>query len=235
MNIFVSWSGHTSREIALALREWLPIMFSGVRPFVSSEDIDKGARWATELDTQLELTEFGIVCLTPENLSATWILYEAGALAKSVRRGRCACLLYNVPKPSLEYPLAGFQATDFEGEDIRKLAHGVNVALGDSAESEHHVNARFDALWPLLEGGLNKATSSKPPPRPSQRAERAILEEVLEIVRGMADEIHESTAGPSDGHEDFKVPIRPPRRRGAARSNASDTEDPGSGDNESAS
>jgi hypothetical protein len=190
MKIFISWSGPTSRAIALALRDWLPVMFGGITAFVSSEDIDKGARWATELDNELDQTDFGILCLTPDNLEAPWILYEAGALAKSVARGRCACVLHGVSKSSLAYPLARFQATDLVESDLLLLTKAINKELGESSQAEPQLELRFEALWSMLEKALTHATLTKPDVTPSpERSDRQLLEEVLAAVRVLADTV----------------------------------------------
>src|SRR5688572_12185283 len=77
MKIFLSWSGERSRAVATALREWLPVMVPAAKPWVSHSDIDAGHRWSPEIATALEASDFGIICLTKENLSAPWILFES--------------------------------------------------------------------------------------------------------------------------------------------------------------
>jgi hypothetical protein len=43
-SIFVSWSGDASRQIAEALREWLPYIFDDVGAWVSGQDIQAGSQ-----------------------------------------------------------------------------------------------------------------------------------------------------------------------------------------------
>jgi hypothetical protein len=83
-NIFISWSGLRSRWIAETLRDWLPMIVQAANPWMSASDIDKGSRGLPEVSKALDGMKVGIVCLTPENLTAPWILYESGALSKSI-------------------------------------------------------------------------------------------------------------------------------------------------------
>src|ERR1700749_560604 len=67
MKVFISWSGTRSRAVANALHPWLPDVLQQMEPWMSQRDIGAGARWSQELDEQLESTQFGIICVTPEN------------------------------------------------------------------------------------------------------------------------------------------------------------------------
>ncbi len=90
MKVFIPWSGEVSERVAIALREWLPLVVHEAEPYVSSEDIAKGKRWPMELGERLEEIGFGIICLTPSNLSSPWIHFEAGALSKSLDESQVA-------------------------------------------------------------------------------------------------------------------------------------------------
>ena len=77
-NIFLSWSGPRSKSTAQALKEWLPNVLQAAEPWMSATDIDKGTRWREEVSAALDTMKAGIICLTPENLTAQWLLFEAG-------------------------------------------------------------------------------------------------------------------------------------------------------------
>ena len=72
MQVFISWSGVRSKEVAVAIADWLSQVIQAVDPWISS-DIDKGARWSPEIAGRLEESKVGIVCLTKENLDNRWI------------------------------------------------------------------------------------------------------------------------------------------------------------------
>jgi hypothetical protein len=84
MNVFISWSGPASLAVAKALKEWLPTVIQAAEPWVSDVDIASGARWSPEVSKQLEAAKFGIICLTPGNMDAPWVLFEAGAISRVV-------------------------------------------------------------------------------------------------------------------------------------------------------
>ena len=185
-NVFISWSGERSRHVAQALRSWLPMVLQAAKPFMSKKDIDKGSRWHVELARALETTKVGIVCLTPENLSASWLLFEAGALSKTVDRGTrvCTYLIAGLQPQGVPPPLSEFQATKAEKEETRQLLHNVNAALG-SPVPELTLSDVFDLAWSRLEGQL----SSLPKPEmqlPPKRSADEMVAEILDASRAAA-------------------------------------------------
>src|SRR5438552_882185 len=151
MKVFISWSGERSLVIAKALRDWLPNVIQAVRPWLSETDIGKGTRWEHEIGAELAQTRFGIICLTPENLDARWIKFEAGALSKTIERTFVCTYLLDLKPTDIEGPLSQFNHTKIEHDDSRKLLHTLNRALDDQGLEPDIVNDAFDLWWPRLE------------------------------------------------------------------------------------
>jgi hypothetical protein len=110
MKLFISWSGKRSQSMAVALRDWFPLVLHYVVPWVSETDIGAGERWALEVAKELEQSNFGIICLTKENIGSPWVLFEAGSLAKSLQDSTVVPLLLDLDFTEISGPLAQFQA-----------------------------------------------------------------------------------------------------------------------------
>lgn len=177
MKIFVSWSGDKSREVAIALREWLPPVINSVTLFVSSKDIDPGTRWQMEVAGELESTLYGIVCVTRANQSNPWLNFEAGALAKVVSTGRVVPLAIDLKPSDVKVPLGQFQAQPASEEGIRELVRAINAA-SESPLSSEVIEKAFAKWWPDLQQKLTaieENSSPSPTGETPERTERELL------------------------------------------------------------
>jgi hypothetical protein len=193
MNVFISWSGERSRKVATALKEWLPIVIQSVVPWFSPEDIDKGARWMAELAKQLDKLNMGIICVTPENREAPWLLFEAGALSKALDTSLVCPLLLGVEPADLQGPLAQFQATRATREDVRKLLDTINKN-SESSLAEPQIEQLFSFLWPGFEEKLVSIEASAVDQVSRPRPVPELLSEVLERVRSIERQLAEKAA-----------------------------------------
>jgi len=96
MNVFISWSGSRSRAVAEILRDWIQKVLQGTRPWLSTRDIEGGALWISEINEQLKESSIGIICISMDNRSNPWILFEAGALAKGLPSNRVCTFLVDL-------------------------------------------------------------------------------------------------------------------------------------------
>jgi hypothetical protein len=186
MKIFISWSGERSEALAKALREWFPLVLHFVEPWLSKSDIEAGKRWSIEIAKELENCNFGVICITRENLSSPWILFEAGALAKSMQDGRLIPLLLDLDLKEVSGPLAQFQAKKADAIGIKELTVSLNKAA--SAPSAPVPDAQLDKLFSALWGDLEKQITSIPKsstPTKHNRPQGDILEELVSSVRSV--------------------------------------------------
>lgn len=197
MKVFVSWSGQRSKGLALALREWLPLVLHYVEPWLSEADVSAGDRWAQEVAKELEASNFGIICVTPENLTEPWILFEAGALAKSMNGGRVIPLLFSLEFSDISGPLAQFQAKKFSREGLGEVIQSINLA-SDGGVPKERATQLFQALWPQLEGSLAAVPTEAPTERHT-RPQHEIIEELVAGVRGLDSRLGDVVGIVSEG------------------------------------
>lgn len=184
MKLFISWSGDLSKLIAKELQEWFPSVINQLEPFVSSESISKGDRWILDVYSELEKSNFGIVCLTKDNLIEPWILFEAGALSKNISQSKVSCILFDGLKQNdIKSPLSLFQNTEFEKEEIRKLVTSINNALLDKKISESLLNKSFEKWYPDLEEKIKKIHEEYYPTPPIKQKGDNTLNEILRTTK----------------------------------------------------
>jgi hypothetical protein len=161
-NIFICWSGERSRGLGEALRAHLPEFVPGlaeVADLFISGDIAKGTRWFDEVERELDNAGAGLVCVTREALQSGWLHFEAGALARAVRRnkahgeprgGALYTYLLGVQPDELKGPLAEFQSTGFDRDDTKKFCAAIVSSMGQSAPPREAWEKAFDAKWPAF-------------------------------------------------------------------------------------
>ena len=187
MKVFISWSGTKSQEVAKVLKQWIPCVIQSVEPYFSSADIDKGARWSTDIAKELQDASFGILCVTKDNLSSSWLNFEAGALSKSIEQSKvCPFLVDLKPSDIQNSPILQFPMASATKDDVFKLFKSINSNLGDSKLNEDVLGTTFDTFWPKIEEalkGVSSVTETSVPAKKGSKDAQAPIEEILELVR----------------------------------------------------
>lgn len=183
MRVFISWSGEQSRAVAEAIRDWLPGVLQSVVPYFTPTDIEKGTRWSSDIAQELEQAQVGVLCITRENISSDWILFEAGALSKSLDKGHVCPILFGITPTDLSGPLKQFQATEFSKPDFHKLIGVINSGLGDRRLPPKTLDAVFEKWWPDLENRVSEILNAIAAPTEPVRRDRELIEEILSLVR----------------------------------------------------
>ena len=202
----MSWSGNRSKGLANALREWLPLVLQYVEPWVSDKDIAAGDRWAQALTEKLESSNFGIICVTPENIGSEWLLFEAGALSKSMLDGKVIPLLFGLELSDLGGPLSQFQAQKMERAGMMEVVRAINK-VADKGASEQIIEQLVPTLWPRLAASLESIPDT-PVSQRHTRPQHEVLEELVTGIRGINAQLH------GFDHEIPEKLLYYPRRRG---------------------
>jgi hypothetical protein len=184
MKIFISWSENRSQAMAAALRDWLPLVLHYAKPWLSQTDIRAGDRWALEIAKELENSFFGVICLTRDNLDSPWILFEAGALAKSIEKGAVIPLLLDLDFSELIGPLAQFQAKKTERNSVYEVVRAINERSEVPVE-EGRLLQLFEFLWPQLEAKFRAIPSHQGESPIPPRSQKAILEDLVITLRAV--------------------------------------------------
>ncbi len=152
--VLISWSGERSRQVAEALRDWLPLILQPISFWMSARDLKPGKRWSGELALELGEADFGILCLTESNLNAPWILFEAGALSKSVKCSHVVPYLYEIDGMQITGPLDQFQYCMANKTGTEALVNTIVAALRPSLGLDSQSNKIFWKWWPEFQQEL---------------------------------------------------------------------------------
>jgi hypothetical protein len=156
MKVFISWSGEKAKIVAIAMKAFLQDVNQRMIIWFSASDISAGERWNLQLATELEHTDYGIICVTQESIRSPWILFEAGALAKSVTGGRVCPYLIDMRAEQLPSPLSQFQAKSATKQETWELLQAINFIMSEEALAEVRLSRYFDKFWPDLEEAISR-------------------------------------------------------------------------------
>lgn len=132
------------------------------------------------LNTELEASQFGILCLTPENLDSPWLLFEAGSISKMVEDSHVVPFLLGLRPADVTFPLAQFQSVEATESGTLKLFRAINAAR-DEPMTDERLERIFNRWWPDLKDKLDQIENTKGGnvEKKEVRSDRAVLEEIL--------------------------------------------------------
>ena len=196
MSIFVSWSGHRSKQVATLLRDWLPNVIQALQVWMSDKDIDAGTRGVNEIFSNLVSATAGVICVTKENTESPWLLFESGALSKQISDKTWVCpYLLDMRPTDIQQPLAEFQAVSANEEGTRKLIKSINKSLGGAALADELIAKAFEKWWPELKDNLARVAAESPAEKKKQ-VDSEVTIEILASVREIMRRLDEERSNP---------------------------------------
>ena len=189
MQIIISWSGKTSYQVALALRDLFRRVVPTLDIWVSSDDIENGSRWSPELLSIFDQTDYALICIDPTNYLSPWLQFEMGAMAKSIDIGRMITFLFQLQPRDINGPLSQFNMIAFDQQDVLKMIDAIHMNLPGSVLTSWEVKKGLEDAWPDFVEKLNelKISLAKSKPSTQQRAEDEIPSDTTEYI----DEVDE--------------------------------------------
>jgi hypothetical protein len=191
MKVFVSWSGELSRHLASAIDTWLPKVLQLVTTYFTPEDIEKGARWGSDISKNLEESQIGLFCMTKDNLNSSWIMFEAGAISKKVKNSYVCPILFKLDNSDIKGPLSLFQMTKFNKDEMKKLIITINSQC-EKQLSESTLEGVFEKWWPDLEKEISSIIEKHGSKSVDKvRDQRDMVEEILSNSRQIINQLQE--------------------------------------------
>jgi hypothetical protein len=189
MRIFISWSGRRSHEVADALAGWLRKVIQSAEPWVSSE-MERGVKWLAEISKSLDAHSIGILCVTPGNVGAPWLNFEAGALSKQIGDDvRVIPYLLDFRSVGeLQPPLGQFNASLADESGTYDLVKTLN-AHSEPRLSDADLDETFKMWWPSLRAKLEAIRASKGGHPPERRTTDDKINELLDLTRQLIRQV----------------------------------------------
>lgn len=181
VKIFLSWSGTESKQLATIFKDWLPNVLQYVDPYMSAEDITLGERWNYNITNNLHESIFGLIFVTPSNINAPWINYEAGALSKTLD-SKVVPILYKSDVMILnDGPLKQFQsAKNLEKDSVLSLLKSINNSNIDGKLDEARLEKAFEMWWGTLLKSIEKIVEE--PITDTNRQNEPTEKELLNVI-----------------------------------------------------
>lgn len=203
MKAFISWSGPRSRLLAEALRGWIHDVIQSVDCFCSTDDIRAGQRWNNEVNTWLSDTDFGVICVTPENMRAPWLNFEAGAIAKRLGdHTRVVPVTLGFEPSALDEPLKQFNGVPADERGFLALVK----SIAEVAQSEIDVERTFGRWWDELKSMLEEIPESDDQvTRPEPPDVTEMFTDIMSTIRGLSSDVRNAYRGDATSTMEYRA------------------------------
>lgn len=154
MNVFFSWSGELSENIANKFKNWIMeyIFFeTKIDIFVSNESVEFGTDWYEIVKEKLDTSDLAIVFITNENQRSSWLNFEAGHFVANRKEKRVFAFLIDIEIADIQdLPLSKYQNFNLTLEKLTKLMIQISESSKENTprnlDIERDVKKNFNEL-----------------------------------------------------------------------------------------
>lgn len=167
MQVFISWSQPTSRQIAEILKKELYSFFNEKIEFwVSSKDIPAGDVSITSIISALQKSDMIITCLDSSNYNKSWTYFETGVVfGRNYDRDNIQPVVLPIIFDNLEVddfkktPFTDLQLQKFSRKCVEKIINDINQKYkdinGEFAIASSTLQKYFKETWSNLHKQVN--------------------------------------------------------------------------------
>lgn len=178
-----------SREVAAELTQFIPLVLQRANVVSPGDQIEKGQRWSDVLEDALASSDFGIACLTKDNINNPWLAFEVGKLSGRLGGSRFSPLLVDLSLADLIGPFATFQATTLAKSDMKRLLAAINMT-SQVPVPDAIFDRSFESFWPDFERRVRLNLAGSPRSRQDEGVDigegggelKKTIEQLLERV-----------------------------------------------------
>ena len=192
MKLFISWSGDKSRKIAELLKILFHKVVQSLEPWVSSEDIETGSVWFSQICNEIREVCNSVIVVTKENKENPWIMFEAGALCRGDDTNRVNIVLVDLEPSEIRAPLSAFNLVRADEDGLRRLMHNLNKRLLKEEPdfpgkiTEQELDEGFNHYYSDFKKKFDEVMIAYPKTEHKVKTESEIMqEETLLAVRGI--------------------------------------------------
>ena len=192
MRLFISWSGDKSRKVAELLKMLFHKVVQSLEPWVSSEDIETGSVWFSQICNEIREVCNSVIVVTKENKENPWIMFEAGALCRGDDTNRVNVVLVDLEPSEIRAPLSAFNVVRADEDGLRRLIHNLNRRLLQEDPNipgkitDQDVDEGFNCWYRDFKEKFDKIMAEYPETEHKVKTESEIMqEETLLAVRGI--------------------------------------------------
>lgn len=165
MNIFFSWSGKRSYNLATSTSELLNNVFPELHTWISSIDIKKGVEWLDTLLENLKACKAAFFFITLDNLHSSWIAFEYGILKRIIKNKMpLYFILHEIDNQEIDKsPFILSDNYDTSQNDYYEICLQLNKAFKLNLTGLQ-IKERFNESWIIFENGLRTIPNISLPP-----------------------------------------------------------------------